>query len=95
MAKDTYLVSVQMPESDNFSYTLEGDTSKDIGQAILSAWNWKNVWKLHAGDLLDVLSKEPIERFDGPMPEPTIMEPEVIEPEIVDDESYPLNGIRG
>lgn len=74
LEKDGYLVTVKMPESDDFSYSMFDETAKDIGQALLSAWNWQNVWKLHAADfLLESLSQEPVV-------EPTV-EPEIVERE--------------
>lgn len=57
-----YTISMKMPESDKGMYTLYEDVSKELGQALMSAWNWQHVWKLHAGDfLLDEMSKEPAE----------------------------------
>lgn len=59
LAKDEYVVAVAFPESDNATYCFYDDSAKDVGQAILSAWNWKEIWKLHAGDfLLEKLSQE-------------------------------------
>lgn len=52
MEKDIYTVGVKMPESENYTYMLEGDTAKEIGQAILSAWNWQHIWKVNAGEYL-------------------------------------------
>lgn len=40
-------------------YTLYEDVSKELGQALVSAWNWQHVWKPHAGDyLLSELSQD-------------------------------------
>jgi hypothetical protein len=62
-----YAVTIKMPENENYIYSLVGDTAKDVGKCILSAWNWKEIWKLHAGDfLLEKLSKEPTDSpFDS------------------------------
>lgn len=79
MEKDQYLVTVKMPESEDFSYAMFDETAKDIGQALLSAWNWQNVWKLHAADfLLETLSQEPCDMDPAVEPE---VEPEVVERE--------------
>lgn len=60
LAKDEYVVSLKLPESENGTYSFYDDTSKDIGQAILSAYNWKSIWKINAGDfLLEELSQAP------------------------------------
>lgn len=65
LSKGEYSVSMMLPKSSKGMYVLNGDISKDIGQALTSAWNWKNVWKLHAGDfLLGELSKEPAEMIE-------------------------------
>lgn len=75
MEKGKYVVNIQLPESENFSYAFFDDTAKDVAQAMLSAWNWQHIWKLHAGDfLLEVLSKEPVDE-SAPA--------EVVEPEII------------
>ena len=67
MEPGKYTISMKMPESDNGMYTLYEDVAKELGQALMSAWNWQHVWKLHAGDfLLEELSKEPAEKFDEP-----------------------------
>lgn len=59
LSKDEYVVSLKLPSSENGTYSFYDDTSKAVGQAILSAWNWKAIWKLHAGDfLLESLSEE-------------------------------------
>lgn len=59
LAKDEYVVSVDLPVSENGKYSFYDESSKEVGQAILSAWNWKEIWKLHAGDfLLENLSQE-------------------------------------
>lgn len=63
IAVGKYVIAMKMPESDNAMYCLYEDSAKEIGQMLLSAYNWQNIWKLHAGDfLLEELSKqEPVE----------------------------------
>lgn len=81
LEKDQYIVNLKMPESQNFSYTFLDSLTKKIGQALLSAWNWQEIWKIHAGDfLLEILSKEPPEEFTTN--EPT----EIVEAEPVEEE---------
>lgn len=82
--KDEYVVSVKLPGSENGTYSFYDDTSKAVGQAILSAWNWKTIWKLHAGDfLLESLSDEqPVCSPEPPVvyvPETIDVEPEAVE----------------
>jgi len=69
LEKGEYSVTLKMPHS---LYSLEADSARDLGKAILSAWNWKEVWKLHAGDfLLEELSQEPeLPQFDIKAMEP-------------------------
>lgn len=91
--KDSYVVNLRLPESEEFSWAMFDDVAKGIGSSLLSAWNWKNIWKLHAGDfLLEVMSQEPVEKFDisegtrdpkHPISEPEIIEPEIIKPKVV------------
>lgn len=94
LEKGEYVVGVKLPESENSTYALHGDTAKDLGQAILSAWNWKNIWRVHAGDyLLDVLSFEPeppveVEGFADVVPP-------AIAPEIIDADDYPVSNVQG
>lgn len=84
LEKDKYVVNIQMPKTEECLYSLFGDTAKEIGQALLSAWNWQKIWKLHAGDfLLEVLSQEPTECVLPEPPEPEVVTPEVIEPEVL------------
>lgn len=68
LAQDEYVVALKLPTSDNDTYAFYDDSAKDVGQAILSAYNWKEIWKLHAGDfLLEQLKNEPVaepEEFD-------------------------------
>ena len=52
MSKDEYGIGLKMPDSENGTYALSSGVAKEIGQAILSAHNWKEIWKLHAGDFL-------------------------------------------
>lgn len=73
LEKDTYVVTLQLPESESFSYSFFDESSREVAQALLSAWNWQHVWKLHAGDfLLDILSQEPVQTIPTPadMPPP-------------------------
>ncbi len=69
MRKDEYTVNLKMPESNKGTYILNGEVAKNLGQAILSAYNWKDIWKLHAGDfLLEELSRpanDYLEVIDG------------------------------
>lgn len=59
LSKDEYVVSIDLPASETGKYSFYDDSAKEVGQAILSAWNWKEIWKLHAGDfLLETLSQE-------------------------------------
>lgn len=91
LEKNEYVVGIQMPDSENDTYALFGDAAKHLGQAVLSAWNWQNIWRLHAGDyLLELLSKEPAQEFSDVA---QIVEPEIIEPEILDD--YPISNVQG
>jgi hypothetical protein len=72
--KDSYVVNLHLPESDEYSYTMFDDTAKEIGSTLLSAWNWQNIWKMHVGDfLLESLSQEPAQVIEA--------EPEIIERE--------------
>jgi hypothetical protein len=91
LEKDTYVVNIQMPKTEECYYSLFDDTAKEIGQALMSAWNWQHIWKLHAGDfLLEILSQEPIEE-----PEPFVSNDcEVIEPEIVETIDVEPEAIR-
>ena len=95
LEKGEYVVGVQFPESENATYALYGDTAKDVGQAILSAWNWKNIWRLHAGDfLLQELSFEPeppVEVETSAPPVEAVVEA-VVE---VDVEDYPVANVQG
>lgn len=91
LEKDTYVVNVQFPKSNNCSYSFFDDTAKEIGQALLSAWNWQNVWKLHVGDfLLETLSKEPPQEFDN-----IEAEAEIIADILDDDDDFAINNAQG
>lgn len=94
MPKDKYFVNMQMPLHEQCAYTMFDDTPKELGQAILSAWNWQHIWKLHAGDfLLETLSKEapkeaiepteilPAPEYFGPSTPPPV-------PATCDDDDY-------
>ena len=80
LEKGEYSVTLKMPHA---LYSFDGDNARDLGKAILSAWNWKEVWKLHAGDfLLEELSQEPEEIDEPEQPEFDLkaMEPEIPAP---------------
>ena len=93
MPEGEYSITMTMPESNNHIYALDNDLAKDLGKAILSAWNWKEIWKVHAGDLLlQKLSKEPGEQtlevspFDSP---PRIPDPlKVLAPKKPEEETF-------
>lgn len=73
-----YVISMKMPESDNGMYTLYEDVSKELGQALMSAWNWQHVWKMHAGEfLLDEMSKEPAVKLEGRVSDDAIESEEI------------------
>lgn len=98
LPKGTYLVNLQMPQTDNCAYSLLGESAKEIGQAILSAYNWQNIWKLHAGDfLLEKLSQEsepPVKLETCAPAEPLVVETVDVEPtSTVDD--YPIGNVQG
>jgi len=48
-----WLVEMSIPGIYTDSYELTEDSPKLIGQALISAWNYKNIWKQHAGDFLE------------------------------------------
>lgn len=52
LEKGKYVVNVKMPQTESCTYSFFDNMAKDFGKAILSAWNWKEIWKLHAGDFL-------------------------------------------
>lgn len=94
--KGEYTVSMKLPESDKGMYTLNGDIAKEIGQSLTSAWNWKNVWKLHAGDfLLGELSKEPAQAVE--LDDITAVDDsEIVEVEVdLDDDNYLMGEVQG
>lgn len=87
-----YMISVKMPESDNGMYTLYEDVSKELGQALVSAWNWQHVWKLHAGDyLLSELSQDQEEITAEVVEDRSNLAP----PELFSDEDYDLTHVQG
>jgi hypothetical protein len=69
--KGEYHITVNWPlPGDENSYSVPLEVTKEFGKAMLSAYNWKEIWKLHAGDfLLEELSQEPDE------PEPYVKRP--------------------
>ena len=76
LPKDAYVVTMQMPESENFIWSMFDDTARIIAQALLSAWNWQNVWKLYAGDfILEEMAKQPVTMIEQPEV------PEMVEPQ--------------
>jgi hypothetical protein len=85
LEKDKYVVNIQLPESDNGCYAFLEETPRELGQALLSAWNWQHVWKIHAGDfLLELLSQEPVQEPEPFVPsQGTVIEGIDIEPEAV------------
>lgn len=52
-----YIVELSMPKAiegvHTESFILNNDGAKVIGQCLVSAWNYKNIWKEHAGDFLE------------------------------------------
>ena len=61
VVEDRYHVTLHAGNSRGEEY-LAGDNAKILGQALISAWNWKNVWKQHAGELLLRTMKDDVER---------------------------------
>jgi hypothetical protein len=102
LEKGEYVVGVQFPESENATYALYGDSAKDVGQAILSAWNWKNIWRLHAGDfLLEELSWEPQPpvEVETSAPAPQVAETIDVDSFAVETtpsfDEYPIGNVQG
>jgi hypothetical protein len=48
-----WVVEMAIPEINAESYLFTDDAPKLVGQALVSAWNYKNIWKQHAGDFLE------------------------------------------
>lgn len=48
-----YAVEIFNDEENNILYFENSDVPKFLGQAILAAWNHKNVWKEHVGAFLE------------------------------------------
>jgi hypothetical protein len=48
-----WIVEMAIPGIDSESYAFTDDAPKLIGQALISAWNYKNIWKQHAGEFLE------------------------------------------
>ncbi len=110
LEKDKYVVNLQLPQSEHCAYSLHDDTAKELGQAVLSAWNWQHIWKLHAGDfLLENMSQEVVLPPPVQHVEPGITGPEMqgdpiivdadVEPETVtveeNDEDFDLKNVQG
>lgn len=98
--KGDWVVELAIPGIDTDCYALTDEAPKTIGQALISAWNYKNIWKQHAGEFLEkqlmyrenVDVNEQVE--DAVIPEPPgdfevieiIEDPEdVVEGEVVED----------
>ena len=50
-----YIVQLLTPGKDDLfeiNFTVP-EIAKFVGQALISAWNYKNIWKLHAGEFLE------------------------------------------
>lgn len=76
--KGEYEITVNMPPpGEENSYSMSLEVSKEFGKAMLSAYNWKEIWKLHAGDfLLEELSQEPEPDHNTVIPDPlTVLAP--------------------
>lgn len=97
-----WIVELTIPGIDTESYALTDDAPKLIGQALISAWNYKNIWKQHAGEFLErqLMNRPVIAANDdddiAEVPEPVapeelttaeVIEAEPVEGEVVDD--YP------
>lgn len=80
--RGTYTVRVSGLESSSLANPVEltGDDAKLIGQALISAWNYKNVWKHHAGSFIE---REQMGEYAPKPPPPPI---EIVEDEEDDDE---------
>lgn len=85
IGKDEYIVSLKMPSSENGTYSFYDDTSKVIGQSILSAWHWKEIWKIHAADLLlaEINDEADSDVEEEPKKEELILETIEVDPEAV------------
>lgn len=58
IAKNEYIVRIFMQCKQDV-LTFKDEEAKLIGQAVLSAYNWQNIWKIHAGEFLfEELSNE-------------------------------------
>lgn len=56
--KGSYMVTLNQDKpiassSRSSEYVFYNDMPKLLGQALVSAWNYKNIWKLHAGEFLE------------------------------------------
>lgn len=52
LGNGNYAVNVQFPMHPECAYSMLEDVAKNVGQTILSAYNWQHIWKIHAGDFL-------------------------------------------
>lgn len=59
-----WAVELALPGVEGNCYQFADDAAKIIGQSLISAWNYKNIWKQHAGDFLErqlMSDDEPVE----------------------------------
>lgn len=47
-----YEVQLSLP-TDDYVHTFDPVIAKGIGQSLIAAWNWKDIWKEHAGTFLE------------------------------------------
>lgn len=48
-----YVVMEKDEESATIGFSTDFDEAKLVGQALISAWNYERVWKLHAGTFME------------------------------------------
>ena len=53
-SKGTYEVQVSLPDQKIGIYTYDAVIAKAIGQAMISASRWKDIWKEHAGHFMEL-----------------------------------------
>lgn len=53
-ADNSYDVHIKRLSGDGLadSWEMYPETAKIVGQALVSAWNWKDIWKVHAGGFI-------------------------------------------
>lgn len=109
IAKDEYVVTVELPKINGTKYHLSDETARELGQTLLSAYNWKNIWKLHVGDYIVSDFKEGTPSEIEPVKEPKeypVREPEYFGPncgeevlkdtEVVESiDEYDLKNVQG